>query len=132
MLYGDDQNATYEIKKNELLYIVFYSPFSQYSHQFLPIYVSASRYAGEKNLTIKFAKIDTSKSYNISQQFNIKRLPSVYLMHKGEKFFFEGERSKEGLLRFADRKVNNNIYKLETLSQINDIIKLGSLALLST
>ena len=83
------------------------------------------------NLTIKFAKIDTSKSTNISQQFYIQDLPSIYLIYKGEKFYFEGEKSKEGLLRFVNKKVNDNIYKLETLFEINDIIKSDSLALLS-
>ena len=132
VIWLDDSNATSEIKKNDLLYIVFYSPFSDYSHQFLPIYVSTSKYAAEKKLTVKFAKIDTSKSRNISRDFNIQRLPSIYLMYKGDKFFFEGERSKEALLRFVNKKVNDNIYKLETLSQVKDIINSGSLALLST
>ena len=132
VIWLDDTNATSEIKKHELLYIVFYSPWCRYCHQFLPIYVSTSKYAAEQNLTIKFAKIDTSKSTNISHQFNIEGLPSVYLIYKGEKFFFEGERSKDGLLRLVNKKVNDNIYKFETLSQINDFIKSGSLALLST
>ena len=132
IIWLDDTNITSEIKKNELLYIVFYFPLCHDCHQFLPIYVYTSKYAADKNLTIKFAKIDISKSTNISQQFYIQDLPSIYLIYKGEKFYFEGEKSKEGLLRFVNKKVNDNIYKLETLSEINDIFKSSSLALLST
>ena len=42
IIWLDDTNITSEIKKNELLYIVFYSPLCHYCHQFLPIYVYTS------------------------------------------------------------------------------------------
>ena len=67
LIWLDDTNSTSEIKKYDFLYILFYSPWCQHCHIFLPEYVKASKYAEEKNLTIKFAKIDSARSMNITQ-----------------------------------------------------------------
>ena len=133
VIWLDDTNSTSEIKKHELLYIVFYSPWCQYCHIYLPIYVNASRYAEEKNLKVKFAKVDTSVSLNTSDEFKLEGVPSVYLIYKGEKIFFAGERTEEGLFKFLDRKLNDDVYKFEKLEQVKKFVAdSSSLVLLST
>ena len=133
IIWLDDTNATSEIQKHELLYIAFYSPWCQHCIKLLPEYVKISKYFEEKKSPVKFAKIDTSVSQNITQEFNLVGVPSFFLIYKGEKYFFEGDLSAEGLTKFMDRKINNDIYKVETLSQIkNYIVNSSSLVLLST
>ena len=132
LLWLDDTNATSEMQKYDLLFVTFYSPWCQHCHAFMPEYVKTSKYAEEKNLTVKFAKIDSSVSQNISEEFGIEGIPSVFLIYKGKRHIFEGERTKEGLLKFMDRKINNDIYKIDTLSQLKEYLNSSSLVLLST
>jgi thiol-disulfide isomerase/thioredoxin len=132
VIWLDDNNATSEMQKYELLYIVFYSPWCQHCHTFLPEYVNTSKYAEEKKLPVKFAKVDTSINRNISREFNIQGIPSVYLIYKGQRIFFDGERTKEGLLKFMERKLNNDLYKIETLSKLKEYLDSSPLVLLST
>ena len=121
VIWLDDTNATSEIKKYDLLYIMFYSPWCHPCRVFFPEYVAASRYAEENNLKVKFAKIDVSKSHNISLQYDIQGFPSIFLLIKDKRYFFEGERNKNGLFNFMERKLNDDIYKIEKLSQIKRI-----------
>jgi len=94
--------------------------------------VATSKYAEENKLNVKFAKIDTSVSQNITEEFMIQGIPSVILIIKGEKYFYEGERKKENLLKFLKRKLNGDVFKVETLSQIKNITDDNPLVLLST
>ena len=132
IIWLDDTNATSEIKKHDLLFIVFYSPWCQHCHLFFPEFVKTSKYAEEKNLTVKFAKIDASVSHNISEEYEITVIPSVFLIYKGKKYLFEGERTKENLLKFMNRKINDDIYKVETLEQLREYTNSSRLVLLCT
>jgi len=126
LIWLDDTNATSEIKKYDYLYILFYSPWCEHCHIFLPVFVKASKYAEEKNLTIKFAKIDSARSLNITEDYKVEGFPSIYLVTKTDKYFYEGERTKEGLIKFFNRKKNNDLIEFDTLKQINDYINSNS------
>ena len=130
VIWLDDTNATEEFKKHELLFVVFYSQWCHHCHSFMPIFVETSKYAEEKKLEIKFAKIDASASKNTSEEFDLQNIPSVFLLIKGKRYFYEGDRTKESLLKFYNRKLNDDIYKVETLSEIKQYN--SSLILLST
>ena len=126
LIWLDDTNATSEIKKYDYLYILFYSPWCEHCHIFLPVFVKASKYAEEKNLTIKFAKIDSARSLNITEDYKVEGFPSIYLVTKTDKYFYEGERTKEGLIKFFNRKKNNDLIEFDTLKQINDYVNSNS------
>lgn len=133
LIWLDDTNATSEIKKHDLLYLIFYSPWCQHCLRLMPEYVLASKISEEKNITAKFAKVDTSVSNNVSQEFKLEGVPSVFLIYKGERIFYEGELTKESLLKFVDRKLNDDIYKFDSLAQVKSFVQnASSLVLLST
>ena len=132
IIWLDDSNATSEFNKSDLLFVIFYSPWCGHCKKFMPEFVKASKTAEEKNLPIKFAKIDASVSSNISAEFNIEGIPSIFLINKGQKYLYEGERTSEGLLKYLKRKLNNDIFLVETLSQVKEYIESSSLLLLST
>ena len=94
LIWLDDTNATLAIKKYKIIYILFYAPWCEHCKMFLPEYVETSKYAEGKNLTIKFAKIDVELSLNISDQFGIQELPSIFLIYQGEKYYYSGDISK--------------------------------------
>ena len=132
VIWLDDTNATSEIKKHKTLYITFYSPFYENSQIFLPEYVKISKYAEEQNLKVKFAKIDITKSYNITRDFIIQNIPSIILKYNDSNYTYEGERTKEGLLKFLKRKENNDTFELYKLSELDEFINNSSLVLLSS
>ena len=133
LIWLDDTNSTSEIKKHELLYIIFYSPYSIYSRMVFPEFILTSKYAEEKKLPVKFAKIDSSKSPNTSQELNVRTTPTVMLIYKGERTVYEGDPKKEGLLKLMNKKLNDDIYKFETLSEIKKHVdNASSIVILST
>ena len=81
-----DSNFTSEMKKYELIYVMFYSDYCEFCSIFIPQYVAASKYAEENNMTVKFAKIDSSISENITEQYGVSSFPTVYLVNKTEKY----------------------------------------------
>ena len=132
LIFLDDSNATETINKYELIYVLFYGSWCAPCHLFLPVYVNISRYAEEKNLKIKFAKIDAYKSENLTEEFQIEQLPSLFLIYKGKRFFFEGKRTQEAILKFVDRKINNDTIIFNSLSQINKYVNSSYMTLLCT
>ena len=132
VIWLDDTNATSEIKKHEALFITFYSPYCPHCHKFLPEYVKLSKYAEEQNLKVKFAKIETLKSFNITEEFAIRQVPSIFLIYNNSKYLYEGEQTKEGLLKFLKRKENNDVFELNSLSELDEYINNSSFVLLST
>lgn len=126
LIWLDDTNATSEIKKYDYLYILFYSPWCEHCHIFLPEFVKASKYAEEKNLTIKFAKVDSARSLNFTEEYKVEGFPSIYLVTKTDKYFYEGQRTKEGLIKFFNRKKNNDLIEFDSLKQIKDYVNSNS------
>ena len=133
IIWLDDSNATSMLNdNNSLLYVVFYSPWCGHCHKFMPEYVRISKYAEEKNLTVKFAKIDASVSPNISEEFHIEGIPAIYFIIKGQKYLYEGDRTLEGLIKYMKRKINDDLFVIETLKELKEYIDSSPLILLST
>lgn len=132
LIFLDDSNATETINKYDLIYVLFYGSYCKPCHLFFPVYVNISKYAEEKNLKIKFAKIDAYKSENMTIEFKIEQLPSLFLIYKGQRFFFDGPRTQEAILKFVERKINNDTFIFNSLSQIDEYINSSYLTLLCT
>jgi len=135
VIHLDDSNYTEAIKKYDFLYLLFYSPWCGHCHHFLPIYIEVANYCKKKNLSTTFAKIDGTVSVNASMNFQIEEFPSVFFLKKGEKYKYNGMRTKEGLLYYMKRKINDDIFKINKLEEIKDFnpnMYNYSLVLLST
>lgn len=134
VIHLDDSNYTTEIKKYEKLYLVFYAPWCGHCHEFIPKFIEAADYCKEHDPSVKFAKIDASKSENASIDYEVEGYPSLFFIYKGEKHKYLGLRTREGLLYFMKRKINGDIIKITKLEELKNI-KNGyntSLILLST
>ena len=129
----NDTNASSEIEKQELLYVIFYLSTDQNSYNYMPAFLKTSKLAEEEKLPLKFGKIDVSQSQNISKQYQIKYVPSIILFNKGENYPYQDEDgSSEKLLKFMFKKAYDGIYKVETISKIKQFIEESRLVLLST
>ena len=132
IIWLDDKNYTSELKKYNLIYVLFYSSWCPHCVDFAPTYINISKYSDEHNTGLKFAKINAQDNYNASEAFKVKAYPSLYLVYKGDKFLFEGERTKEEMMKFMNRKLNDDIFKAENLFQVNEYLKLNNMVVLST
>lgn len=128
----NDTNMTDAMKKYDVIYLCFYATWSQDSLMFLPEYVNISRYAEENQLDVKFARIDVGECEHISDEFKLEQYPTIYLVIKEEKYLYQGERTRDALLRFIHRKKNNDVYEVNTLDEIKEYTKNSSLVVLST
>ena len=127
----DDSNYTL-IEKNEAVYVLFYSPFCYHCHQFLPTYIETADYCKEKNLNIVFSRIDANSNGNASEAYGIDSYPTVFFIYNGKRFRYEGPRTKESLLNFANKKKNGDIYKITKLEEIKKYQNETPIVLLST
>ena len=121
VIHLDDSNYTTEIKKYEKLYLVFYTPWCGHCHEFIPIFIETADYCKEHDPSVKFAKIDASRSENASYAYNVTGYPSLFFIYKGEKHNYLGLRTKEGLLYFMKRKMNGDILKITKLDELKNI-----------
>ena len=110
VLLYDDSNYTL-LEKSELTFALFYSEYCHHCHQFMPTFIETADYCKEQNLKVTFARVDANTNNNASEAFGIESYPTVYLILKGKRFLFNGIRTKEALLNFMNKKLNDDIYK---------------------
>ena len=134
LIYLDDSNYTEEMKKYDSFYVLIYAPWCGHCHQFIPHYVETAEYCLENNPTVKFIRIDGSRSENATVDFQITGFPGIFFVHKGERFVYNAFRTKDGLLYFMKRKMAGDIIKINKLEELKDIKNIfnTSLILLST
>lgn len=128
-----ESNITTEMKKYDLIYLFFYSYFCERCKNYLSEFAAASKYFAkpEKNLTVTFAKIDLSYSPKLTDEWDIKVYPTVFLMNKTEKILYRGQKSKAGLIKYIYRRINDDIFEIENLTQIEKFTN-TSVVVLST
>lgn len=131
IIWVDDSNYT-TLEQYDFVFVLFYAPWCGHCERFIPKYINISKYCEAKNYKLKFAKCNGSNSPNASLEFDVNGYPSIYLMIKGKKFLYEGERDQEGMIKFYNRKLNDDVFKVETLSQIDEYIKSNQTVVLST
>ena len=133
IIWLDDTNATSEINKHDIIYVLFYTVWCEPCFVFMTVYIEAAKMAKERNLNIPFTKIDGRVNVNTSEQFELQQFPSLFLIYKGKRYFYEGKiHNPESVLKFIDRKKNNDIINLNSLAEINEYKNSSFLTLLST
>ena len=121
-----------EIADYDLVYLFFYSKSCQFSQYFIQEFVKAADYCAEKKMKVKFGKIDVRKNPTVSKEYGVDSFPIVYLVHKQKRYLFEGNRIKQSLLNFMERKLHNDIVEIKKLSEINRFVNDSYLVFLST
>ena len=131
VLSYDDTNYTL-LEKNEINFILFYSQYCYHCHKFLPTFIEAANYCKEQKLKVVFSRIDANLNEKASETYQIRSYPTVYLVLKGKKHKYEGYRTKDALINFMNKKLNDEIFKINKLEEINEYQKITPILLLST
>jgi len=131
VLSYDDKNYTL-LEKNEINFILFYSQYCFHCHKFLPTFIEAANYCKEQKLKVVFSRIDANINNNASESFQIQSYPTVYLVLKGKRHKYEGYRTKDALINFMNKKISDEIFKINKLEEIDEYQKKTPIVLLST
>ena len=130
----DDSNFTQVLKKYEQAYVLIYASWCTHCHLLLPIFNETANYFKEENINVTFFKIEGSKNQNASVDFVVQAFPRIFFINKGERYKFQGPRTKEGMLYFRERKLVNDFFPIQKLDEIKNIKNIfeTNLTILST
>lgn len=86
--------------------VLFYTDWCKFSNLFLDVWNDTIGYFSH----YKFYKIDCDKNKDMASQYDIRKLPTVYLFKNNTKIKYEGEINRKQFLSFlrtGKNKVNN-------------------------
>ena len=86
--------------------VLFYTDWCKYSNLFLDVWNDTIGYFSH----YKFYKINCDNNKDMVEQYNIRKLPTIYLFNNGTKIMYEGDIDRKQFLNFlktGKNKVNN-------------------------
>ena len=119
----DDSNYTNIIDKYESLFIIFYPSPCTNCKIFMPHYIRLSHYIYEKNIDLKFAKVEGPNNTKLVYKYNIQSFPTVILLYKDNIYYYDSDINSASLLKFYNRIKNGPIRSIENLSKFNIVLK---------
>ena len=128
----NDSNYTNIIDKYKSLFIIFYPSPCKNCKLFMPHYVRLSHYVHEKNLELKFAKVDGNKNPKLLNKYNIENLPTVVLLYQDKIYYYDLEINSASLYKFYNKIKNGPIRNIENLSKLEIVLKAYMKIILST
>ena len=117
----DDSNYTSVLKKYDQAYVLIYATWCSHCEALMPIYNETANYFKDNNINVTFFKIDGSRSENASVDFVVMAFPRIFFINKGERHKFQGQRTKEGMIYFRNRKLVNDILEIKKLDEVKNI-----------
>ena len=121
VIYLDDSNYSTVLKKYDQAYVLFYTTWCGYCEQLMPIYNESVNYYKENKINVTFFKIDGSRSENASVDFVVAAFPRIFFLSKGQRYKYQGPRTKEGFIYFRDRKLANDVHEIQKLDDLKNI-----------
>ena len=119
----NDSNYTNIIDKYEALFIIFYPSPCTNCKLFMPHYVRLSHYTYEKNIDLKFAKVDGPNNTKLVNKYNIQSFPAVILLFQDKIYYYDSDINSGLLLKFYNRIKNGPIRTVENLSKFEIVFK---------
>ena len=128
----NDSNYTNIIDKYEALFIIFYPSPCTNCKLFMPHYVRLSHYTYEKNIDLKFAKVDGPNNTKLVNKYNIQSFPTVILLFQDKIYYYDSDINSGLLLKFYNRIKNGPIRTVENLSKFEIVLKAHLKVVLTT
>jgi protein disulfide-isomerase-like protein len=82
--------------------IEFYAPWCSHCTSFLPTYIEIAEEFHKSDKRIKVAKINGSEEKALASRFDVYGFPTFYVIVGWSVYSFEGQRTKQNLIKFAD------------------------------
>jgi len=91
-------NGVEESNQDKVL-MLFYAEWCGASRQFLPVWDEIV-----ETSNIKTEKINVDKNNELAKEYNIKYLPTLYLVNGNNRIKYEGQRTKNNILEFVSKQ----------------------------
>jgi len=99
----NDLNFDKEIAEGQWM-IYFYADWCGHCNRFAPVFEDVEAEAREKNLNIKFGKINIEENPQLASRFYITSLPTLFHIQDKQVRKFSIERTKENLIKFIENR----------------------------
>ncbi|XP_073233579.1 protein disulfide-isomerase TMX3-like [Porites lutea] len=115
----DDSFA--DLKKEGSWLVEFYAPWCGYCKKLEPIWIEVGRTL--HGSAIKVAKLDATRFSSIARDFGIRGYPSIKFVRGKRIITFEGERTVQDIVQFAERANRPAVTELHNTEQVERVRK---------
>jgi protein disulfide-isomerase A1 len=112
-----DANMTAFVEREKTLLLEFYAPWCGHCRMLKPIWAEVAT-AMKGRLT--FAKVDAVANTAAGEKYKVEGFPTIVFVSDGKNETYEGDRSKESLLAYANKKLGVAFQNIETTEQYDE------------
>ena len=116
----EDINAQEFIKTQEAVFVKFYAPWCGHCKQMAPAYAELAEHFHRDGSNVKIAKIDATVHKQFPEQFGIEGFPTIKLFINGKPIDYNGERTKDAMTAFINKKVNQGTKIIKTAEEFKE------------
>lgn len=116
----EDSNAEQFIKTQEAVFVKFYAPWCGHCKQMAPAYAELAEHFHKDGSKVKIAKLDATVHKQFAEQFGIEGFPTIKLFINGSPIDYNGERSKDAMAAFINKKVNQGTKIIKTVEELKE------------
>lgn len=97
-----DQNFNDQLKKHDILLVMFYAPWCGHCKRMKPEYLAAAKELVKDGFSNCLAMVDCTVNPEVTEQFNIEGFPTIKLFKNGKYIKdYTGERTVEEIKKFV-------------------------------
>lgn len=109
------------LKAYQNILILMHAPWCHHCKKMLPVLEQVAKSKIANNMNLTFAKIDVDHYASIAKKYNVKGFPTTILFKDGEKKeIYKGENDKDSIIEWLYKRLINETYLIESLSDINE------------
>lgn len=112
------------LEENDNTLVEFYAPWCGHCKHLKPVYEKAAKAVSEKNIPVVFAALDASGGDKRLEKYGIRGFPTIKFFKKGanEPAEYEGDRSSEAFVSYAEKMTSPPTTPLTTEDEINSLV----------
>ncbi|KAL8574587.1 hypothetical protein ACOMHN_061587 [Nucella lapillus] len=107
---------------DEMWLVEFYAPWCGHCKKLEPVFREV--YKELRDSPVRVGKIDATRFSEVAQHFDIRGFPTILFIKGEQTFTLRGDRSKEGIVEFANRAQGPAVRKLSSVGKFAEARKL--------